>query len=186
MSEFDELLDRVLGEVAEPREGLEARVLARVRAAGRERRGWGLAGWAGGAAACGLLAALAVWPLWRHAPGARGEPQIADRAEAGGERVRVSGVERVREEGKARRSGYRRVRTSSRTHTGDVPGGAGADGGRGEGVSEALVWRYVAEAGEPLARPEDLVIRPLEFAVVAVAPLGGTGLGMNKDGRSDR
>ncbi len=182
MSEFDELLDGVLGEVAEPREGLEARVLARVRAAGRERRGWGLAGWAGGVAACGLVAALAVWPLWRHAPGARGEPQIADRAEAGGERVRVSGVERVREEGKARRSGYRRVRTSRGPHTGDVPGGAGA----GEGVSEALVRRYVAEAGEPLARPEDLVVRPLEFAVVAVAPLGGTGLAMNKDGRSDR
>ena len=184
MSEFDELLDRVLGEVMEPREGLEARVLARVRASGGERRGWRLAGWAGGVAACGLVAALTVWPFWRHAPGAQGEPQMGDRAEAEGQRVRVSGVERVREEG--RRSGFRRVRSSSRPHIGDVPGGAGADVGRGEEVSEALVRRYVAEAGQPLARPEDFVVRPLELAEVAVAPLGGTGLAMDKDGRSDR
>lgn len=69
MKDFDELLDGVLREDAapEPRTGLEARVLARVRAAGQQRPRWRFVTWGAVAAALPVcIVALLVWP--RSAP----------------------------------------------------------------------------------------------------------------------
>jgi hypothetical protein len=65
MSEFDEVLERVLMEVTgEPRLGIERRVMARVIAAGKTRRVWWMAAWSCAAVAC--FVALLFWS--RNAP----------------------------------------------------------------------------------------------------------------------
>ncbi len=69
MKNFDELLDGVLREdaSAEPRAGLEGRVMARVRAGGQRRSVWRFAAWGAVAAALPVcLIALLIWT--RSAP----------------------------------------------------------------------------------------------------------------------
>ncbi len=65
MKDFDELLDSVLQEdtAAQPRPGLEVRVLARVRTDGQRRPRWKFVAWGAIAAALPVcVVALLVWP----------------------------------------------------------------------------------------------------------------------------
>lgn len=73
MKDFDELLDGILQENSskQPRLGLEARVIARVRADGQRQSGWRFVTWGAAAASLAVcVVALLVWPrdvppVWR-------------------------------------------------------------------------------------------------------------------------
>lgn len=64
MKDFDELLNEVLqSAAAEPRAGLEARVVARVRSDRQRRPAWRLVAWATGVAALPVcIVAMMIWP----------------------------------------------------------------------------------------------------------------------------
>lgn len=64
MKNFDELLDEVLREDSsiQPRLGLEARIVARVRTGGQRRSVWKFVAWGAAAALPVCVVALLVWP----------------------------------------------------------------------------------------------------------------------------
>lgn len=191
---FERLLDEELGRVAaaEPRVGIEGRVLARMRGevrvqAEKSRRGFWDIGWVGGLAACGLAGALMVLPLRRERdmPKMLKPTRLAQRSAV----TAASPKDKAEPSGSGSGGGRRRVGVRTRGFgqaRSFVMLGA-ASGGRAEVVdvevprrkdkeaSLVLVRRYAEEASEGLGEPEDLAVRPLELAEVKVAPLGGRG-----------
>lgn len=191
---FERLLDEELGRSAavKPQDGFEGRVLEQVRAADEERvgRGWPSRrdiGWLGGLAACGLAGALAVLPLQREweAPKMLGPSRVERRstviANSGRDNARPSGSGSAGGRGRVgvRARGFRQARSFGRLGAA-VGGGAElvalqVPGHRDEEASLALVRQYAKQASEGLGEPEDLAVRPLQFAEVKVVPLGGSG-----------
>lgn len=185
MKDFDELLDSVLQEDAstQPRTGLEARVMARVRIDGQRRPRWKFVTWGAVAAALPVcVVALLVWPRSmptvqhvKEVPAISG-PTLTERAAV--EPVQNQPRKRVAEAGISVRPHRVRVtyQPESLPKLDVFPTPSAAT--EPERKLAAISWQHpgaivpdAAEAAVERKPPAPLKIEPIEIAAIEIAPL---------------
>lgn len=182
MKDFDELLDGVLREdvSAEPREGLEGRVMARVQADGQRRPRWRPLAWGAIAAALPVcVVALLVWP--RSVPPVQHvkstpSPAVSTVSKAVLESMRNERVKTVQARVLVQSESARVVRVDKTLPKLNVfPSPAPVDmfprpvkANEGEGQLAELRSKKVAEALAALHQEQD---EPIQIAAIEIAPL---------------